>query len=64
MGGPGHQDPRLIMTTVSAGVLQSVIRCGDPLRRSHRTGFSGLDQPLTAGELAVLFCYYAPATEG
>jgi hypothetical protein len=41
------------MTKVSARVLQSVIRCGDQLPRSHSTGFSSLDEPLTAGELAV-----------
>ena len=64
MGRPGHQDPRLIMTKVSARVLQSVIRCGDQLRRSRYSGSSSLDEPLTAGELAVLFRYYAPPTEG
>jgi hypothetical protein len=64
MGRPGHQDPRLIMTKVSARVLQSVIRCGDQLRRSRHSGSSSLDEPLTAGELAVLFRYYAPPTEG
>ena len=53
MGRPGHQDPRLIMTKVTARVLQSVIPCGDELRRSRSTGFSGLDEPLTAGEPAV-----------
>ena len=52
------------MTEVSARVLQSVIRCGGQPRRSHSTGFSSLNEPLTAGELAVLFRYYAPPTEG
>ena len=41
------------MTTVSARVLPSVIRCGDQPRRSRRTDFSSLDEPLTAGEPAV-----------
>jgi hypothetical protein len=51
------------MTKVSARVLQSVIRCGDQPPRSRHTGFCSLDEPLTAGELAVLFRYYAPPTE-
>jgi hypothetical protein len=53
MGRPGHQDPRLIMTKVTARVLQSAVPCGDELRRSRSTGFSSLDEPLTGGELAV-----------
>jgi alkylation response protein AidB-like acyl-CoA dehydrogenase len=53
MGRPGHQDPRLIMTKVTARVLQPVVPCGDELRRSRNTGFSSLNEPLTAGELAV-----------
>ena len=53
MGRPGHQDPRLIMTKVTARVLQSAVPCGDELRRSRHTGFSSLDEPLTGGELAV-----------
>ncbi len=53
MGRPGHQDPRLIMTKDTARVLQSVVPCGDELRRSRSTGFSSLDEPLTTRELAV-----------
>jgi hypothetical protein len=49
MGRQGHQDPRLIMTKVSARVLRSVVPCGDQLRRSRHTGSSSLDEPPADG---------------
>ena len=37
------------MTKLTARVVQPAIPCGDELRRSRSTDFSGLDEPLTTG---------------